>query len=126
MNDFLASRTVETYSPDELLVSGTNVRSRKVTLLANEVVTRGAVLGKITASGKYSLSVAAAVNGSEDPDAIAAVDVDATGADADIVVYVGVDVNENKLNFGAGHDAASVRDPLRAKGVWLHSAIPVE
>lgn len=111
--------TEGTFTPDDLIAGDFPVRTRKVTLISGQNVVRGAVLGIITASGKYNLSLAAAGDGSNTPRAIAAEDVDATGGDKDLVVYISGDFNETKLTFGTGHTAASTREGLRDQNIYL-------
>ena len=96
---------------------------RKVTVLAGQVLARGAVLGLITASGKYKLSASAAADGSQTPDLILAEAVDATSADTTVLAYERGDFNSNALTLGAGHTVASVREGLRAKGITLLTAV---
>lgn len=117
-----ASFGSSTYSPDKLIAGEQPLASRKVTLILGQNVTRGTVLGKITASGKYNKSLSAAADGSQTPDVIAAEDVDATAADKEILVYVRGDFNENALTLGAAHTVASIREGLRAKGITLVAA----
>ena len=77
------------------------------------VLTRGSVLGKVTADGKYLLSAAAASDGSENPSRILASEsVDASSADATAIVYRRGDFRADKLIYGAGHDATSVKTAL--------------
>lgn len=73
-------------------------------------------------SGKYKLSAAASVDGSEVPDAVLAEDADGTSGDVDALVYTRGDFNQNAMTFGAGHTAASVREGLRDKGIHLIDA----
>jgi hypothetical protein len=85
MNDFnninAAGVTNEgTYTPDKLNDRDTVTRVRTIASGAG-VLPRGALLGKITATGKYILSLAAAADGSQVPDAILLEPVDATAAD---------------------------------------------
>ena len=96
-----------------------NYTREVVTLLAGLPYPVGSVLGKITASGKYTLSAAAAGDGSEVPDAILAEDCDAAAGDRAAVAYTRGDFNEAALTFGAGHTAASTREGLRNKGLYL-------
>lgn len=74
-------------------------------------------------SGKYKSSVAAATDGSQTPDVIAAETVDATAADKGITVYISGDFNQDALTLGAGHTSASIADGLRAKGIFLHNPV---
>ena len=124
MSDYLASRTTETFSPDNLIAGPADlIVSRKVTIDAG-VLARGAVLGKITAGGKYILSASAAVDGSQVPDAILAHAVDATAADQEAMVYMRGDFAEGALVLGAGHTADSIREGLRDKGITLVKTQP--
>jgi hypothetical protein len=106
------------FTPDRLLARGP-IDARKETLISGENVVRGTVLGKITASGKYNKSLAAAMDGSQTPDVIAAEDKDATGGDKEILVYWIGGFNENALTLGTGHTVASIKEGLRAKGIIL-------
>lgn len=73
-------------------------------------------------SGKHLLSLSAAVDGSQHPVAILARDTDASAADVDNVpVYISGEFNEERLVFGAGHTAATVRDALRDLNIHLKS-----
>ena len=86
---------------------------------------RGALLGRITATGKWILSAAAAVDGSQTPRAILAEPTDATAADVVTVGYVTGQFNTAAITFGAGHTAASVKDGLAALGIFLKTNVPV-
>lgn len=115
--------TEGTYTPDGLIAGDYPIRTRLVTLITGENVVRGAVLGVITASGKYNLSLSAAVDGSQGPVAIAAESVDATSADKQIIVYESGDFNEDKLTFGTAHTAATARAALRDLNIYLHNPV---
>lgn len=82
-------------------------------------LTRGAVLGRITATGKYVLSASAATDGSQTPVAILAEDTDASAADKTTVAYPSGEFNTTALTFGAGHTAASTQAALRDVGIFL-------
>ncbi|MCB1723219.1 MAG: head decoration protein [Gammaproteobacteria bacterium] len=111
------------YSPDKLIAGNADLLvSRKVTLISGQNLARGALLGKITASGKYTLSASAAGDGSQVPDGILVEATDASGGDAEALVYFRGDFNQNAMTFGTGHTADSVRDGLRGKGITLIDA----
>jgi hypothetical protein len=114
-----ASFSSSSFTPSNLLLPDFQPVSRQVTILSGQNVARGAVLGKITASGKYILSLSAAVDGSQTPDAILAEDCDATGGDKVTVAYFAGGFNTNALVLGAGHTVASITEGLRAKDVHL-------
>ena len=119
-----ASFKSDAYTPDQL--SGGNEQllvGQKVTIITGQNILRGAVLGKITASGKYNLSLSAAVDGSEIPDLILAEDCDASGADVEVLAYARGDFNQNALTIGAAHTIASIKEGLRVKGITLVDSI---
>lgn len=90
------------------LVSEANgTRSREVvTILADQVLPPGAVLGKVTASDKYVAYDNGAADGSQTAVAILYAPVDATGADAQATVVVGdAEVNAAELDWGANDQA---------------------
>ena len=112
--------TEGTFTPDALLSgSASHLVQVKVTILAGQVLKRGAVLGRITASSKYVLSLGAANDGSQAPDAVLAMDVDATGGDVEVVVIIRGDLNKQAVILGAGHTVGSVFEALRDKGIFL-------
>ena len=95
-------------------------------LITGQNLTRGAVLGKITASGKLNLSLSAASDGSQTPFAILARDTDATSADNDSTpIYIAGSFNQDSLTIGTAHTAASIKDGLRALGIYLKSPVSV-
>lgn len=120
-----AGLTTETYTPDNL-IAGDNIRpiTRSITLVSGQNVQRGAVLGIITASGKYTLSTSALTNGAQTPKAIAAEDMDATGGDKTLQVYIAGEFNEREIVLGSGHTADSIRETLRDGGIYLKPSEP--
>ena len=105
------------WTPDNLLIRGPNVR--QITVLSGEVVARGDVLGKVTASGKYLMSASAAGDGSETPLVIAAEPIDASGGDVEGLVYESGTFNQNAVTLGEGHSLSDIREGLREKGIFL-------
>ena len=114
-----ASFSSATFNLDGLLIGEHPVTSRQITLLTGQNLARGAVLGKITATGKYILSLSAAVDGSEVPDAVLAEATDATAADVATPAYFTGGFDESKLVLGTAHTATSIREGLRVKGIHL-------
>lgn len=86
-----------------------NFTRETVTLLAGTNYPVGAVLGRITASGKMKLSTAAGSDGAQNAAAVLLYDVDATAADATgIVVLRGpAIVSKAALVFDASVDDAA-------------------
>lgn len=118
-----ASFSSTSFTPDRLIAGPQiGVIARQITLITGQNLTRGAVLGKITASGKYNLSLSAAVDGSQTPDLILAEDTDATAADKETIAYEAGVFNTNALTLGAAHTLASIQEGLRAKGIHFQTA----
>jgi len=119
-----ASFTSDAYSPDSLLAGNADLLvGRKVTIITGQNLLRGAVLGKITASSKYNLSLSGAADGSQVPDLILAEDTDATAADVDAMAYSRGDFNDKAITVGTAHTVASITEGLRAKGIILVSGV---
>lgn len=107
---------------DALIVGEDNLQSRSITLVTGQNLKRGAVLGKITSGGKYTLSASASSDGSQTPSVILAEDTDASGGDKVTVAYFGGVFDETLLTLGAGHTSASIREALRDVGIKLQNA----
>ncbi len=107
------------YSPDTLLAGDNPAAVTESITLDTGNLSRGALLGRITATGKYVLSLAAAGDGSEVPRAVLAEDCDATSADQSTVAYLTGAFNANAMTFGTDHTAASTKDGLRDLGIFL-------
>jgi hypothetical protein len=120
MNDFnninAAGVTTEgTYTPDKLNDRDTVTRVRTIAA-GGGVLPRGALLGKITATGKYILSLAAAADGSQVPDAVLLEPVDATAADVPGAVALAGKFSQQGVTFGAGQTVANTEAALRDEG----------
>lgn len=86
-----------------------NYNRETITLLAGANYPVGAVLGRITASGKMKLSTATGTDGAQNAAAVLLYDVDATGADATGIVVVRgpAIVSKAALVFDASVDDAA-------------------
>ncbi len=103
------------------LFAGTEVPAltTSVTLAAGQGVLKvGAVLGKVTADGKYKLVDAAAVDGSEVALLVLAEEIDTTGVDKVAVAYKSGLFNHDALSVAAGDTVVAHKDELR--GVNIH------
>lgn len=107
---------------DRLIAGGFPRIEEKVAVAGGTALKRGALLGRVTASGAYTLSLAAAEDGSEEPVAILAQDTAAD--DTEALVYRTGEFNEAAVIYGTGHTAATVRDALAALQVWLRRTVP--
>lgn len=117
-------------APDDLIGSNADaLLARKYTLAQGQNVVRGTVLGVVTSGGEVVKSLSAAGDGSQTPFGIAAIDMDASSddisppEDRDILVYTRGTFNENALTLGASHTVASIREGLRAKGIFLETPV---
>lgn len=115
-------------SVDDLIGSNADgLLARKYTLASGHVVKRGTLMGVVTSGGAVIPSLSAAGDGSETPFGIAAVDADSTvgpespPATQQINVFTRGTFNEHAVIFGAAHTAASVREALRDKGIYLET-----
>lgn len=121
--DPLYTKDAETFTPDDLISGETQLVTESITVITGENLVRGAVLGKITASGKYNLSLSAAIDGSEVPVAILGQDTDATAADVVSFAYIKGEFNDNAITVGTAHTVASIRDGLRSLGIFLKTPV---
>ena len=114
----------ETYVPNNLVAGDTQLVSDSVTIASGNDIVRGAVLGKITTGGKFTLSKTASTDGSEEPYAVAAEDVDATSGDVTgVPVFIKGEFNAKALTLGTGHTADTVKDGLRAVGIYVKDTV---
>ena len=114
-----ASYSTETLTLPTFIAGDFKRVTRKVTILAGAALAAGAVLGRVTTSGKFTLSATAAGDGSETPRAILAEALPASGADQEAIVYLSGEFRADGLTFGAGHSAASTRDGLRDLSIFI-------
>jgi len=111
------------YDPNGLIAGSGDIVTRDITLTGAAALTAGAVLGMITATGLYQLSLAAAVDGSQVARAILVEAADSTGGNVNAPIYDAGEFDEAKLSFGTGHTAATVREDLRAVGIHLKQVL---
>lgn len=109
-----------TYTPDNLIAGSFPQTSKPVTLAATAgALPRGAVLGRVTATGKYVLSTAAASDGSQDPDCILCEAVDGGGQEVTAAAFEAGEFNQDAITLGDGHTVESVRKTLRDLNIYL-------
>ena len=112
-----------TFTPDGIFAGEDDPQTRQIVLITGQNLPRGAVLGKITASSKHTLSLSASSDGSQVPVCILAEATDATAADKTTIAYHGGVFDENALTYGTGHTRLTVREQLRDYGIKLQSSI---
>lgn len=114
----------EVYTPKNLFAGSVMpFVTDSVVIASGQTLSAGAVLGKVTSTGKYALVDSTASDGSENPVAILAVDVDASAADVTVPVYLTGEFNEDALTFGGTDTADTHRDALRALGIFLKKVV---
>ena len=121
-----ASGPVGDFTQDNLLAgySVPAITESIVVASGADVLKRGTLLGRVTASGKYVVSTSAASDGSQNPVAVLAEDIDATSADVTTVGYLSGEFNTAAMTFGTGHTAASVKAALRDLNIYLFTNLP--
>ncbi len=119
----LAGSETFTRSLDEIVVSDYPVITEPETIAAGADLVRGAVVGRITASGKLALSDDGAADGSETPIGILATDAAAAAADVVAPVYKSGQFDPNKLTYGGTHDAASVALAFEGTPLFLRQPL---
>lgn len=114
-----------TRTPDKLFAGDYPRQTRVLTVLAGSgVLTRGQLLGNITASNKRKPCLAASADGSQNPDCILAADVDASGgADVQALVYQTGEFNPAAMVIDAGLTLATITEQLRAKNIFLRNIV---
>ena len=111
------------FTQDDLIAGSFPRKTRSVTIISGQNLAKGAVLGKITASAKYNLSLAAAGDGSGTAVAVLAEAVDASAGDVVGTAYLTGDFNAQKVVIGTGHTIASLKDGF---GMGCFLSEPVE
>jgi len=125
LNPQVPYSATDTYTPDNLIAGNQFLVTDGGTLISGQNLARGAVLGRITSSGKYTLSLSASSDGSQNPAAILAEATDASSADKACLIYPAGEFNANSLTFGTGHSATTVATQIALRDANLHLKTPV-
>jgi hypothetical protein len=83
---------------------------------------RGALLGKVTATGEYRLSRCGANDGSQVPDAILLEPVDATAADVEAAIAIAGEFNPGR-HLRRGPHGRRAEAVLRTKDIYFRNVI---
>ena len=119
----LAGNQTFTRSLNEIVVSDYPVLTEPETVAAGADAAQWAVVGKVTATDKVILSLAGAVDGSENPIGILATPAAAAAADVVAPVYKSGQFDPSKLVYGAGHDEASVKLAFEGTPLFLRQPL---
>lgn len=117
----------ETFEYENLFAGGQKPTvNDDATVRVYESFSRGQLLGRLTATGKWQVLDFDAVANFNDF-GIAAEAVDTTdGAEAKTTVYVEGEFNENHITFGYNDTAADWRAKLKDHGIYLRDSISTE
>ena len=114
----------EVFTPDNLFAGHVMPKVTDIGVIAaGQSLSRGAVLGRVTADGKLKLLDKSAVDGSQDVYAILAEAVDATTEDKSAPVLLTGEFNENVLTLAEGTTVADIKASARAIGIFIKSAV---
>lgn len=114
----------DAYTPDRLIADDADsILGKGITLISGQTLVRGAVLGQITASGKYTLALSASSDGSQNPTVILAQDCDASAGDAAGVAFFSGTFNSAALTLGTGITAAAAATALRSLSINIVDSV---
>jgi len=113
----------DAFIPDQLVAGPHQIVTDTVTVISGQVIARGAVLGMITASGKYTLALSASSDGSQTPSVIAADSIDASAGDAFGGVYIAGEFNGNALILGTGITLAAAKAAFRPMSIYVKNSV---
>lgn len=116
------SATAVAYNPDQLIAGNLKLVTDTATIGTGKL-TRGTVLGQITASGNYIVSVRTANDGSQVPLAILADDVDASGGAVQGPIYLQGEFNQTAITFDASWTLAQLKTAMRPYELYLKTVV---
>lgn len=122
-NAFAPGMTSSMFIPDQLVSGPLQLVTDSVTIAVKGPLIRGTVLGMVTATSQYALSVKTATDGSETPVAILVDDVDTTTVAQQGGVYLMGEFNQNKLIIDASWTLANLKIALRPFGIFLRDSV---
>ncbi|MGR5890707.1 head decoration protein [Raoultella planticola] len=121
-NPFSPGMKSALFVPDQL-IAGTLQLVTDTGIITGGAYKRGTVLGVITASGKYTLSVKTATDGSENPVAILVDNVDASTVDQNGGLYLMGEFNQNHIIIDASWTLAAIKTALRPLAIFLKDSV---
>lgn len=122
-NPFQPGVSQDAFIPDQLIGGDLKVVTHAGRTITGGAFKRGTVLGRITASQKYTIALSAAADGSQTPVAILVDDVDASAGDALGGIYAMGEFNERAVTLGAGITLDAAKAALEAQNIYLKSSI---
>ncbi|HBZ7662892.1 MULTISPECIES: head decoration protein [Klebsiella pneumoniae complex] len=121
-NQFAPGMKSSLFVPDQLVVSTLQLVTDSGTITGGTFL-RGTVLGKITASGKYTQSVKTATDGSQNPVAILVDNVDASTTDQNGGLYLMGEFNQNRIVYDNTWTVADLKSALRPLAIFLKDSL---
>lgn len=121
-NPFAPGMKSSLFIPDQLIAGFLQLVTDTVTVTGG-AYKRGTVLGIISASGAYTLSVKSAADGSETPLAILVDDVDASSGDQLAGVYLMGEFNQNHVIIDDSWAMADIKTALRPFAIFLKDSL---
>ncbi len=94
-----------------------------ITLTDGETVVRGHLLGRVTATGKYLISLLAATDGSQVARAVAAEAAAPSGADEVMTAFLEGEFNQDRVTFGTGQTIANTLVDLQDVNIYLRDPV---
>ncbi|WP_411197249.1 head decoration protein [Klebsiella variicola] len=121
-NQFAPGMESSLFVPDQLIVGPLQLVTDSG-VITGGTYKRGTVLGLVTASGKYKLSVKTATDGSETPVAILVDNVDASTADQNGGLYLMGEFNQNRIIFDNSWTVPALKTALRPLAIFLKDSV---
>ena len=112
-----------TFVPDQLIAGNLQQVTDTVKIGGATLLMRGAVLGQVTASEEYVLSVKTATDGSEIPCAILVDVADPSGGSVEGGVYEMGIFNQNRIIFDNSWTLAELKMALRPYSIFLRDSL---
>lgn len=113
----------DVYVPDQLVSGPLQLVTDTKTITGGKAYKRGTVLGVVTASGGYQLSVKTATDGSEVPSAILVDNVDATAGDVQGGVYLMGEFNGHRIIIDNSWTVETVAQALRPSSIFIRDVV---
>jgi hypothetical protein len=111
--------TEPAYEPKVLLASDNDITTRKRTLAAGTIYEQGTVLGKVTASGHFTLCDKTANDGRENALEILGETTDATDGAVEAITYTSGDFRKSELILADGTSPEDVEEELHLRGITI-------
>ncbi|MFZ5274746.1 head decoration protein [Enterobacter asburiae] len=112
-----------TYVPDQLIAGNLHLVTDTVDIGGADPLVRGSILGQITATGVYVLSVQTATDGSEVPSAVLVDNVSPGGATVRGGIYELGIFNQNRITFDSSWTLPALKTALRPFSIFLRDSL---